>query len=113
MGKLDNEFLGQITSLYTYLKEKYPDNEVYFSEYLNNPSCCIEDKDNKYEWHIVRNPMQNDEIWLKHGKENKKEESGMGYGEKLENVIEQAEAFLKEAGFKAPLKQITLFDFIY
>lgn len=111
MGILDNEFLGEITKLYTYFTEHYPDNEVYFSEYLQQPSCCIEDKTSKYEFHVSKNNMQNDEVWLYKSKEIKNDYSGCGYGEKLTNIIEQAESFMKENGFKIPERQMTLFDF--
>lgn len=112
MGILDYKYLGEITKLYTYLTNQYPSNTVYFSEYLEIPSCCIEDDNNKWEFHIKENSMQNNEVWLFNNKDSKKAYSGMGYGEKLKDVIKQVESFLKESGFKAPVKQLTIFDFI-
>lgn len=112
MSVLDNRFLSEITKLYNYLTENYPNNEVYFSEYLKQPSCCIEDKEYKYEFHVSENSIQNNEVWLYNSKDSKKDYSGCGYGEKLINIIEQAERFMKDTGFKIPAKQLTLFDFI-
>ena len=109
---MDDIFLSYITRLYRYFTENYPNSRVYFSQYLKQPSCCIEDKNFKYEFHISENSMQNNEVWLYSDKTNKKDYSGCGYGEKLTNIIEQAESFMKKTGFKVPERQMTLFDFM-
>lgn len=111
-GILNNPFLGHITQLYSYLNETYPSLTVYFSQYLEQPSCCMEADGFKYEWHVNINSMADDEVWLYNNRETKDKCSGQGYGEKLEDIISQAEKFLKTCGFKKPQKQMSLFDFI-
>ena len=112
MGVLDNKYLGEITDLYSHFKKNYPEHEVYFSEYLEMPSCCIEDKTTKYEFYVRENKNYNNEVWLFNNGTRKKEYSGFGYGKKLTNIIDQAESFLEENGFIKPEQQLTLFDFL-
>ena len=112
-GILSNKYLGFITDIYSFLTKEYPNNTVYFSQYLNAPSCCIESKEWKYEWHIAENEMQNNEVWIFHNKDTLKHNDfrGMGYGEKLTNVIDQVKKFLN-GEIKTPAKQMTICDYI-
>ena len=111
-GILDSPYLGYITDLYSYLTETYPSLTVYFSQYLETPSCCIEADGFKYEWHVGINAMSNVEVWLYNNRETKDKQQGQGYGEKLVDIIKQAEKFMQMCGFKKPQKQMTLFDFM-
>lgn len=110
-GILNNKFLGEIVKIYEYLTTEYPQNTVYFSEYLKAPSCCIEDGNYVYEWHVAENSIQNDEVWIYHNRDSKNGYEGMGYGEKLEDVVSQVKKFL-QGKIKVPMKQTTIFDFI-
>lgn len=126
-GALSYKYLGYITNIYTHLTKNYSQYSVYFSEYLRTPSVCLETKTDKFEWHIKENEMQNDELWIYHNQEKLKAYEGSGYGEKVNNVIEQVESFLnsglskeiaqeknheKQQPKKETYIQTTIFDFI-
>lgn len=122
-GALSYKYLGYITNIYTHLTSKYPGYSVYFSEYLKAPSVCLETKTDKFEWHVGENEIQNNELWIYHGQEKLKSYEGSGFGEKIDNVIDQVESFLngflskekaqeKQQEKKAAYTQLTIFDFI-
>jgi len=103
-GALSYKYLGEIVSIYNYLKENYED--VYFSEFLEKPSACVEIKGKKYEFYVGENAIQNNELWLFSNWHIIKGDAGGGLGRKINNdLLDQVKNFLP------PLeKEIDLFN---
>ena len=104
-GALSYKYLGESVSIYNFLTENYPNYSVYFSEYLDKPSVCIEIKKVKYEFYVAENSMQNNDVWLFKSYQDTKE-SGGGCGDKINNdLLDQVKKFLPKIE-----KEIDLFN---
>ena len=104
-GILNYKYLGEVVDIYNYLNATYPKESVYFSEYLDKPSACIEIKKVRYEFYVAENTMKNNEVWLFKNWQDTKE-SGGGRGDKINNdLLDQVKNFLPKIE-----KEIDLFN---
>lgn len=107
----DYPYFNQTVEIYNFLKDDYSDFNIYFSNYVNKPSVCLETKEKKLEFYVAENTMQDNEVWLfNNWDELPHKTCGGGYGEKIGNIKEQVKKFIDSCGIKKPPKQMTLFD---
>lgn len=92
-GALSYKYLGEVVDIYRYLNENY--KNVYFSEYLEKPSACVEINNKKYEFYVAENTIRNNEVWLFSNWQTIHKSEGGGLGNKINNdLLDQVKRFL-------------------
>lgn len=109
------KYFSDTVSIYEYLNKQYTKYSIYYSQYLNKPSVCLETKEKKLTFYVDDNYFVN-EKWLFNEWENLKHKTycGGGYGAKVINLMKQVDQFIKESikDETPTYSQITIFDLI-
>ena len=114
-GVFKYKYFSETVSICEYLKKQYAKYSIYYSQYLHYPSVCLETKEKKLTFYVADNDWVN-EKWLFNEWKSLKSQTycGGGYGNKVINLLEQVDQFIKEnIKDETPVyRQISIFDLL-